>query len=300
LAPKEDRLRLLKAVKANLSPIFVAFADKERIIQRTYDQRLAAQKPFIDITDEYKVNHKVWRLDSPEMIAKIQASLKDKNIFIADGHHRYEVACAFRQEMKKKLGAVSGEEDFNYIMSYFTNAESRDLTIFPVHRLVKLPAQFNMADFKAALSECFHLEEVKDKASFFFLMEKGGRTENVLGLYKEGRFWLLRLKNIRILDKMIADKPKEYRLLDVAILNSLILKNILKMSLEANEDILYSPDAEQFIERVDNAKGYIAFLLNPVKMQQVSAVALTGNRMPPKSTYFYPKVLSGLVINKFS
>jgi uncharacterized protein (DUF1015 family) len=119
-------------------------------------------------------------------------------------------------------------------------------------------------------------------------------------LYKEGRFWLLRLKNIRILDKMIADKTKEYRLLDVAILNSLILKNILKMSLEANEDILYSPDAEQFIERVDNAKGYIAFLLNPVKMQQVSAVALTGNRMPPKSTYFYPKVLSGLVINKFS
>lgn len=300
LAPKEDRLRLLKAVKANLSPIFVAFADKERIIQRIYQQHLQDKKPFIDIVDESKVNHQVWRVDSPEMIARIQASLKDKNIFIADGHHRYEVACAFRQEMKKKAGSITGEEDFNYIMSYFTNAESHDLTIFPVHRLVKLGPKFDMDDFKISLSEYFHLEEVKDKTRFFFLMEKGGRTENVLGMYKDKRFWLLRLKNIKILDKMIADKPKEYRSLDVSILNSLVLKNILGLNLEASEDILHSPDAGQFIERVDSIEGYIAFLLNPAKMSQVSSVALTGNRMPPKSTYFYPKVLSGLVINKFN
>jgi len=299
LAPKEDRLRLLKAVKANLSPIFVAFIDKERIIQRIYQQYLEDKNPFIDITDEYRVNHKVWRIDAPEIITKIQAALKDKNIFIADGHHRYEVACAFKEEMKKKTGSITGEEDFNYIMAYFTNAESRDLTIFPVHRLVKLNPKFNMDDFKASLSEYFVLEEVRDKASFFFLMEKGGRTENVLGMYKDRKYWLLRLKNIKILDKMIADKPKECRSLDVSILNSIILKKIMGVSLEENEDILYSPDAEQFIEKVDNAKGYIAFLLNPVKMQQVSAVAVTGNRMPPKSTYFYPKVLSGLVINKF-
>jgi uncharacterized protein (DUF1015 family) len=130
-------------------------------------------------------------------------------------------------------------------------------------------------------------------------MEKGGRTEHVLGMYKDKKFWLLRLKNIKILDKLISDKPKVYRSLDVAILNTIVLKKTLGLDLESKENLKFSPDAEEFINEVDGNPLSVAFFLNPVQIQQIIWVALTGERMPHKSTYFYPKVLSGLVINKF-
>ena len=122
----------------------------------------------------------------------------------------------------------------------------------------------------------------------------------MIGMYKEKRLWLLRLKNVKLLDKLLMDKAKEYRPLDISILNQIILKNILKLDLEDKENIIFSPNHQEIIECVDTNPNYIAFLLNPVKIQQVMGVALKGERMPSKSTYFYPKVLSGLVINKFN
>ncbi len=289
LEPKEDRLKLIKKVKANLSPIFVIFEDKKRIIQ-SVQRRIQGKTPFIDITDDEKVIHKVWRIDSPDILENMQKSMSGENIFIADGHHRYEVACAFKDEMKKKLKDITGEEPFNYILSYFTNTDPRGLTILPVHRLIKLGPLEDIKKILSSISDYFYIEEVKDKARFFFLMEKGGRTEHVLGMYCEGKYRLLRLKNIKILDKVIDDKPPEFKSLDVAILNYAIIKN--------TGDIQFGHNAEELIAKVDNDPSYIAFFLNPVKIQQIISVALSGNKMPPKSTYFYPKVLSGLVINK--
>jgi uncharacterized protein (DUF1015 family) len=118
-------------------------------------------------------------------------------------------------------------------------------------------------------------------------------------MYKDKKYFLLRLKNVRILDKLIADKPKEYRSLDVSIFNHLILKNILGYDPENKDNLVYSAEAQDFIDEVDNNPLTIAFFLNPVKIQDIIAVALNGNKMPAKSTYFYPKVWSGLVINKF-
>ena len=292
LEPKEDRLRLLKQVKANLSPIFVIFLDNKRIIQRIYRQHIQDRLPFIDIIDDSKVVHKLWRLDSPDIIESIQNSMSGENIFIADGHHRYEVACAYRDEMK--------QESFNYIEAYFTNTDPRCLSILPVHRLVKLDTKLDLDNFESNLKEYFDVEEIKEKTQFFFLMEKGGRTEHLLGMYKDKIYWLLRLKNIKILDKMNSDKSQVYRSLDICILNNLILKKTLGIDLENKENPSFSPNADEFIEAVNNNPLYIAFFLNPVKIQQVISVALNGQRLPPKSTYFYPKVLSGLVINKFN
>ncbi|MCX5703609.1 MAG: DUF1015 domain-containing protein [Candidatus Omnitrophica bacterium] len=301
LGPKEDRARLLKQVKANLSPIFVVFMDKKRIIQRIHQRHIQGKTPFIDVTDQDKTIHKLWRLDSPEMLSSIQASMSGEKIFIADGHHRYEVACAYRDEMRQKLGdSVTGEENFNYILSYFTNTTSRGLSILPIHRLLKLEAKLDLEDFIAKLKDYFDVEEIKEKERFFFLMEKGGRTEHVLGVYKDKRYWLLRLRNIKILDKMISDKPKVYRSLDVAILNTIVFKKTLGLDLEAKDNIEFGSGADGFIKEADNNPLYIAFFLNPVQIQQIISVALNGERMPPKSTYFYPKVLSGLVINRHS
>ncbi len=301
LEPKEDRLRLIRQVKANLSPIFLIFPDNKRIVQRTYQHHIQSQSPFMEVTDKERVTHKLWRIDAPEVLAALQASMQKENIFIADGHHRFEVALAFRELMKKKLGdAFTGNESFNYILTYFTNAPSLGLCILPVHRLVKTRPKFDYKSFIQKLRDNFYVEEkIKDKIQLFFLMEKGGRTEHVLGMYKEGRYHLLRLKNIRILDKMMSGKSREYRSLDVSILNNLILKNILKLDIEDKTNIFYSPHADEFIDKVDRVSSLIAFFLNPTKISEILSVAMNNERMPSKTTYFYPKVLSGLLIHRF-
>ncbi len=297
LEPKEDRLRLLRQVKANLSPIFVVFSDKQRVIQHC-DQEIENKKPFIEVTDDEKTTHRLWRLDRRELINKIQSGIEKENIFIADGHHRYEVACAYRDEMKEKSGSIKQDEDFDYILAYFTNIESRGLTILPIHRLVKLEPGFDPDTFRSQLKDYFSLEEIRDKIRFFFLLEKAGNTEHVLGMCQGARFWLLRLKNIKILDKIMSDKPLEYRTLDVSILNSIVFRKILGLDLEDKEKLIFSANAEEFIARANDGNSYVVLLLNPVKIQQIISVALAGEKMPAKSTYFYPKVLSGLVINK--
>jgi len=301
LEPKEDRFRLIKQVKANLSPIFVVFLDKKRIIDRIYQKHIQGRPPFVELIDNEKNIHKLWRLDSPDVLEQIEKGMSGEDIFIADGHHRYEVACAYRDKMRQRSrGArITGEENFNYILAYFTNTDPRGLTVLAVHRLLKLDKSLDLAALKLKLKDYFHLEEIKDKARFFFLMEKCGRTEHVLGMYKDKKYVLLRLKNIKILDKLISERPKVYRSLDIAILNTIVLKKILGRDFQDRENIKFSPCVEEFIEEADTDPLTIAFFLNPVKIQQIISVALNGERMPSKSTYFYPKVLSGMVINKF-
>jgi uncharacterized protein (DUF1015 family) len=296
LGPKEDRLKLTRQVRANLSPIFSIFLDKKRIIQRVFNKSIKDRDVFINVTDDEGTVHKVWRIDEPEIVKSVEDALRQENIFIADGHHRYEVACAYRDELIAKSGKGTGEEDFNYVLSYFTNTDPRGLYIYPIHRLLKLEGAFDLDKFIDKLRESFDVEEVKDRAKFFFLLEKSGCSQHVIGMYKNKRYWLIRLKNVKILDKEMADKPKEYRTLDVSILNHLVFNKIF--GIENNENLTFSPHAEEFTEAVDKDSSYIAFFLNPVKMEQIISVALKGERMPPKSTFFYPKVLSGLVISK--
>jgi len=299
-AAKQDRFKLINQVKANLSPIFIIFLDKKRIIQRIFQKHLDAQEPFIEVIDDEKTAHKLWRLNNPDLLKTIESSLDNENMFIADGHHRYEVSCAYRDLMRDKLkDNFTGEEDFNYCLAYFTNTDYRGLSILPIHRLIKLDTRLDLNDFMVKAKEYFDIDQLKDRARFFFLMEKAGCAEHLLGLYKDKKYFLLRLKNVKILDKLIADKPKEYRTLDVAILNYLVFKNILKLDLNNLTAIKYSPDPDELMGQVDSDPLNAAFFLNPVKIQQIINIAISGNKMPPKSTYFYPKVLSGLVVNKF-
>ncbi|MBU1905622.1 MAG: DUF1015 domain-containing protein [Candidatus Omnitrophica bacterium] len=299
LEAKEDRLRLIKQVKANLSPIFVTFLDKKRIIQRVYNQYLQDKEPFLDLVDSEKNNHKLWRLQDRDVLERIEKEMKKENIFIADGHHRYEVACTFREQMKKRYKGAKQDKDYNYILAYFTNTDSRGLTILPVHRLLKFRALREFDSLRLRLKEYFFVEEIKDRMQFFFRMQRGGRTEHLLGMYGNKKYWLLRLKNIKIPDMIIKEKSKDYRSLDVAILNHIVLEEIFKIDLKNKKNLLFSPNADELIQKVDSDPNYLAFFLNPVKIQQIISVSLSGERMPPKSTYFYPKVLSGLVINRF-
>jgi len=182
-------------------------------------------------------------------------------------------------------------------MAYFTNVESRGLLILPVHRLVKnieLPEELIITK----LRQYFELEEIKEKHNFLFYLQKAGLRQPTLGLYKKGRFFILRLKNITILDKIIKDKPPPYRRLDISILNYIVFKEILNIDPEDKEKVFFGTDVEQLITKVDTGEGSLLFLLNPVKIEEMIKIASLGHRLPSKSTYFYPKVLSGLVINK--
>lgn len=297
--PKEDRLKLTRQVKANLSPIFAIFPDKKRMIQFINSKIAGKEKPFIDITDTEKVTHKLWRVDSPDIVALVEKNLRGENIFIADGHHRFEVACMYRDEMAREAGKLSGEEGFNYVLAYLTNTDSRGLTIMPINRFVKTTAGFDMERFIADLCEYFDVEQVKEKNKFFLYLNKAGSSTHIIGMHNDSKFWLLRLKNVKLLEKLIPDKNREYRSLDVAILNYIILKKIMGMDIEDKQNIVYSHDIQDLISMSERPGAGISFFLNPVKMEQIMAVALTGEKMPSKSTFFYPKVLSGLVINKF-
>lgn len=296
---KEDRLKMLKKTNANLSPIFVVFKDKKRLIQRVFEQHILGRPPFIDVVDKEKTRHLLWSIEDPVILDFIQSGMKKEDVFIADGHHRYEVSCVYRDEMRNKLKDKFNEDaSFNYTLSYFTSTDQRGLSILPIHRLLKLDKGLDINGFFKSLKKYFDVERVKDKERFFFLLAKSGFSEHVIGMYKDKNYWLLRLKNIRILDKAMSDKPKEYRSLDVSILNQLIFRDILGCSPEDKEILKYSPNPEEFIEAVDGDLSAIAFFLNPVKIEDILGVALKGDKMPPKSTYFYPKVLSGLVIHK--
>jgi len=296
---KEDRMNIIKSVNANLSPIFIVYKDNQRVIQRVFTRYLKNTPALMETEDIEKTRHKIWRVVDPEVLGMIASGIQKEDAFIADGHHRYEVSCAYRDQMREKLGAGFSEEaSFNYTLAYFTNTDERSLSILPIHRLLKLDKPLESDGFLLELKRYFDVEGVKDKASFFFLLQKSGRSEHVLGMYKDKKYWLLRLKNIKILDKLISDKPKEYRTLDVSILNHIVFKDILGYDSANKNNLKYSPHAQDFIEAQDNDHLSIAFFLNPVKIEQVICVALKGNKLPAKSTYFYPKVLSGLVINK--
>ncbi len=298
LEAKEDRLKLIRQVKANLSPIFVIFADKKKVVSQSLLPYIKNKVPFISIVDDEKTSHKLWRIDDPELLKKVQEKMEKENIFIADGHHRYEVACAWREEMKKKTASFSGQESFNYVLAYFTNIDILGLTVLPIHRLVKLDNRPDMTAFNAKLNVYFSVEEVKDRVRFFFLLAKAGVAEHVIGMYNSKRHWLLRLRNVRVLDKLMTDKPVEYRNLDVSILNAAVLERILNLNLDDKKSITFSANTDELLAAAENDFTLVAFFLNPTKIEQITSVALKGDKMPPKSTYFYPKVASGLVINK--
>jgi len=298
LGPKEDRLRLLKEVKANLSPIFSLVYDKKSVIKKLYEQKIKKQPPFIDVTDEDKNTHKLWRISNPGIIKKITGGLSKENVFIADGHHRYEVACIYRQKMLKKIRRPTGKEGFNFVLSYFTDTNSDGLSILAIHRLIKLKSNFNMAHFRARLTDYFRIKDFSNKQRFFSALQKMGEKENVFGVYKDKKYLLLILKDKKILARLRRQKAIGHIILDVSLLNHIVFENVLGITPADKEKIFYSTEPDELIKQVDSRRSLIAFFLNPVKINQIISVALRKEKMPAKSTYFYPKVISGLVINK--
>jgi uncharacterized protein (DUF1015 family) len=287
--PLVDRLELTRATHLNLSPIFsLSTEDPWPLVEPA----LAAE-PWGEVTDEDGTVNRVWRVADPAVLAAVEARLAEAQLLIADGHHRYETARAYRDE-------VGGEGPHNYTLMSLTGLDDPGLTVFPTHRLLSGFAANpeRMARFGAGMRELFESEAVELDA----IDPAGEDGVGVFGLYDSfhKQAFRLRLKDVDALDAALAGKPEPYRRLDSAILETLVLKGLAGMSdhdIDERRGLEYAKSVPEAIRRVSDGDFEIALIQRPVPVEQVRAVAATEENMPPKSTYFFPKVMTGMVFS---
>lgn len=296
--PKQDRMNLLSQVESNLSPIFTLFEDKTGIINKILEEGALRSKPVIDIEVDGQ-RHRLWHLDDKNSLEKIVSLMKDKKIFIADGHHRYEVACIYRN-MRRKKTEYNGSAD--YILMYFTDMEQKNLTIMAAHRVIKdMPRATEEAVSDRLcryfdISECCSLGELMKRME----IEESSNRVHVFGFFGGKKYLFMKSKDESLLLNLIKEeKNMEWKKLDVSILHFAVLKSLLGVK-NTEDNITYVRDPEEAERLVLDKSHKVAFFLNPTKVEQLKAVAELGDMMPQKSTYFYPKLLTGLVINRFS
>jgi uncharacterized protein (DUF1015 family) len=297
--PKEDRLNLIRKTKANTSPIFCIFQDERNKVTKLIKRYSEKKAPIVDIHIE-GVGHRLWKMQDSKAINKMVKELDKKQVFIADGHHRYEVALAYRDEMRKRFG--SRGRKFENVMVYFSNLTDEGLTVFSTYRVIKNLGNISWGRLGKKLSGHFDIETIKDKSEMFKKLEKTKKGYAFGVYFKNHRFYLLRLKNESKLDDVIKmDKSREWKRLNLTVLHFLVLDHILHIDrfLSNDENIIYTRDEDHAVDLVSRGECDIAFFQLPTKVMQVRNIARRGDRMPHKSTYFYPKVLTGLVINRF-
>lgn len=298
--PKEDRLSLYKATNTNLSPIFSLFEDINNSVTNILKKHVSG-KPVADIEQE-GVRHRLWRLNDPNTIEQISSLIKDKQVFIADGHHRYEVALSFRQWARQKKISAAGTSPYDYVMVYFSGLDPAALTILSTHRVVRLTKKASYKEILSRLEAYFAIEHFNNRDEMFARIDKVKQGEYAYGMYyKDKGFSALTLKNIGILENIITqDKKYAWKWLDVTILHRLIFDKILeiKEKVASEDNIVYTREADHAVGLVDSGSYAMAFFQNPPRVEQVRDVARSHDRMPRKTTYFYPKLLSGLVFYK--
>ena len=290
--PKEDRLRLTRATRANLSPIFSLFDDADG---RVADALSAAgREPWAQATDDEGTHNRLHRIDDTAVAAAVTAALADTELLIADGHHRYETARAYAEE-------IGGEGEHRYVLMHLVALQNEGLTVFPTHRLVGGLADdpARQEALAATLREHFTIEELDDQALLAPPASDGPLTFGYIDAHFRRPFRLT-LKNQAIADAALAHMPPAYRRLDTAVLEELILKGPLALT---EDDIAhlrglgYSRTDQEALDLVLDGSFDAAFFLRPGPVSQVQEIAAAGVTMPPKSTFFYPKVPTGLVFN---
>ena len=308
--PKEDRLKLMQHCNANFSSIFGLFSDPSKRIDSVLKDYMR-HSPLYDLVDDAGMRHTLWAIRDNRAIQIITSVMSDKQVFIADGHHRYETAINYRNEMRGKLPNFTGEELYNYVMMYFTNTNSEGLSILPIHRLVSNLSDFDKKKIVEKAGEFFNIEKLSlnesdektVKQKLFSDIKERGEKEHIFGMYLgNDEYLLLTLKDEDVLDRLITNsRHPSWKKLDVTILHTLLIEKVLGISeknLAEQKNITYTISGDEAIKDVKAGKYQIALFLNPTKIEEVKDVAAAGEKMPQKSTFFYPKLITGLVMNK--
>jgi uncharacterized protein (DUF1015 family) len=279
--PKVDRLNLMSACEANTSPIFSLYHSEDKGASMVVEG-IIATTPYMEAEDLDGAIHRLWVIEGDEETAAITRDLLDKSVYIADGHHRYETALEYQKIMTEKSGPVKGHEPYNYVLMFLANIADGNITILPAHRIINY-SQGNALD---RLSEYFEIKTISMDDDIIESMKGIAQT---FGFYQRGdsKQYLLRYRG----DGLKGIHPA-LKGLDVSILHELILKGLLGVS-----TIRYEMDPSIARGMVAEGGYDAVFFLNPTRVEDVEQVALSSVRMPPKSTYFYPKVMTGFVIN---
>lgn len=307
--PKTDRLNLLRACKASFSQIFSLFSDPQEKVSNVLAK--AVRRPDMEVKNGGGVTHRVWALSDKNDIEVIVREVADKPFFIADGHHRYDTALNYRNERRKASGAVTGSEPYNYVAMYLARMEDPGLTILPAHRALFNLTDFHPRRFEDDLNLYFNIERIdfdrktepKDLRTVLETMAHRADHSHVFGMRVKGEhsYYLLTLRNEADMDAQLPGKSAAYRRLDVSILHHLVIDKLLGIRMETHKlglNIEYIKDADEADRRVHNGSAEIVFFMNPTKVNEVKEIAAAGERMPQKATYFYPKLLTGLVVHK--
>jgi uncharacterized protein (DUF1015 family) len=304
--PKADRLELLRHTRAHTGQLFMLYDDPSRGVDGILE-RSATGPATMKLLDEYDVVHSIWRITQSETIAAIQGALADKKLVIADGHHRYETALAYRNEQRAAQGKGDSNAPYEKVMMTLVNSHSEGLTILPTHRVVSGLAKFDLPAFRQRLSEYFEIRDVpltgdspRRASAALGQLVNAGSSGRAIGLYAGGdKLSLLELKLGASLASALPDATPSQRELDVVLLHSLILGKGLGITAEAvrqEQNIRYEREAAAAMDAVSAGRAQACFLLNPVRVEQVMRMALADEVLPQKSTDFYPKMLSGVTI----
>lgn len=300
-AAKTDRLNLLEACRANFSAIISLYSDPQNDVLALLEQSIAAEKPRIDFQDDEGFRQRLWSVTEANVLAKVVQIMNTKQLFIADGHHRYETALNYRRARRQQAGAVSSPQPYDNVLMLFASLEDKGLTVLPTHRVLTTPVPAPK-DLLGKFEPVFEVtalpfqtgNESQVRAQFIERLRSQGQSVPVFGLAlkNDSNYYLLTL---RASHRPTASTSPRDRL-DVSLLQQHVIATLCPTQQE-QEAMLYSKDDHEALNWVRQGTGTAALLLNPTKVAEVKAVASAGERMPHKSTYFFPKPLTGLVMN---
>ena len=309
-AIKDERLALMLACNANLSPVFALYPDSN---EEVYSALASGRRgdPVISFTDFAGMTHRIWPVADRLVLEQVRKLTMDKPIFIADGHHRYETALNYRNALRERYGSGNPHTSYEFIMVYLTDMNEPGLTILPTHRLLRNLGELDCGRLVERAKSCFHVERFESENGgelrWKEAIRAGGlRKDTTIGFYCKGAACVYVLTAKRdVVSSLLAQKgvPVPLRTLDVVVLDEVVLRDLLGLSDQflANErNISFMHDFAEALDAVKSCRFDAGFFINHTRIEQVREVASAGLIMPHKSTYFYPKVISGLVINPLS
>ena len=300
--PKSDRLQLLRATAANLSPLMATFDDPGGAIGATF-ATVTKDAPLAEFRDGADETHQLWLVRDANIAATLHAAFADRQLFIADGHHRYETSLTYRDEVRELQRGLAPDDAANFVLMALIPTEDPGLVILPTHRLVRGVDSQRIADLPTSLAQSWQVETLakNETTALEEQLRLAGQTGKIAALVATRKHrWLVRLSAAGK-DRLTATgEPAPWQQLDVAAVQELILGTALgidRAAVTSGEQVSYTRDLTQALAMLEDGTAQVAILLNPTWPAQVRDVALAGGRMPQKSTYFYPKLITGLVIN---
>lgn len=296
---KDDRFNLMLTTGCNFSSVYSLYFDDEREASKKIDS-LSSGIADMEFTGVDGIIHRVWNVTEKSEIDALESFFSSRKLYIADGHHRYETGLRYRRHLEENGMDVIGDHPANYILMTLVSMEHDGLVVLPTHRIVGGLEGFNADKLLSGCAEYFDIEDIPAADTQSRLTLAAAQGKKTLAFY-HGKMKLLTLKDLSVMDKALPDMSEAYRMLDVTILHTLILERLLGIggeSLADQKNLTYTRDIAEAISSVDNGEAACAFLLNPTLVEEIAAVAGAGEKMPQKSTYFYPKLITGHVMNR--